>query len=97
MVAEVSTHVPITEETITRWDDNEETSEVSDKSCIICNKGKMSQDRLANHLDFTHEVILCRGTPTPLDDYLEADRMWHPIECGKINQVAGNKIGELGH
>ena len=36
----------------------------------------MSQNRLADHLDLIHDVQLCEGTPPPLDDWLEADRIW---------------------
>ena len=72
---EISTRASITEDSIPRWYDNEETAAVSNKTCTICNKGRMSQDRLANHLHSTHDVLLC-SIPILLGDYIHASEEW---------------------
>ena len=71
-----STRPPITEETIPNWDALKGTSNVKDKSCIICLKSKMTLDRLSAHLNAVHIIVFDCDLNMEVDDYLEADWNW---------------------
>ena len=97
MVAEVSTRPSITEETLPRWDANERTAKVSDKSCIICMKRKMSQDCLADHLDYHHEVMFSDEANPSLEECLEADENWQrKLEINPPNPLPRDYNSEKG-
>ena len=77
-VADFSTKIPISKDTIPVYAQLKKTSKIADKHCTICLKSNMTLKCLSTHLDNFHDIIFYYGDEScsTIDHWLEADENW---------------------